>query len=95
MLPTVHVVSVDALLGYSRGHWGSENGLHFTRDVTLCEDRCRVRCGQAPRVLASLRYVAVCLLRNADYPSVVAATRAMVARLDLALDLLKRPGFRF
>lgn len=77
-----------ALLGYSRGHWGIENGLHYTRDVTLGEDRCRVRRGQAPRVLASLRNVAVYLLRNADYPSVAAATRAMVARPDLALDFL-------
>lgn len=81
-----------ALLGYSRGHWGIENGLHYTRDVTLGEDRCRVRRGQAPRVLASLRNVAVYLLRNADYPSVAAATRAMVARPDLALDLLNAPA---
>lgn len=76
------------LLGYSRGHWGIENGLHYTRDVTLGEDRCRVRRGQAPRVLASLRNVAVYLLRNADHPSMAAATRAMVARPDLALDFL-------
>ena len=81
-----------ALLGYSRGHWGIENGLHYVRDVTLGEDRCRVRRGQAPRVLASLRNVAVYLLRNADYPSVAAATRAMVARPDLALDLLNAPA---
>jgi predicted transposase YbfD/YdcC len=80
-----------ALLGYSRGHWGIENGLHYTRDVTLGEDRCRVRRGQAPRVLASLRNVAVYLLRNADYPSVAAATRAMVARPDLALVMLNDP----
>lgn len=65
------------LLGYTRGHWGIENGLHHTRDVTLGEDRCRVRRGRAPRVLASLRNVAVYLLRHADYPSAAAAVRAM------------------
>lgn len=81
-----------ALLGYSRRHWGIENGLHYTRDVTLGEDRCRVRRGQAPRVLASLRNVAVYLLRNADHPSVAAATRAMVARPDLALERLNDPA---
>lgn len=80
-----------ALLGYSRRHWGIENGLHYTRDVTLGEDRCRVRRGRAPRVLASLRNVAVYLLRNADYPSAAAATRAMVARPDLALAMLNDP----
>ena len=81
----------ERLLGYTRRHWGIENGLHYTRDMTLGEDRCRVRRGQAPRVLASLRNVAVYLLRRAEYPSVAAATRAMVARPELALALLNDP----
>jgi len=85
------VADASALLGYTRGHWGIENGLHYTRDVTLGEDRCRVRRGRAPRVLASLRNVAVYLLRRTDYPSTAAATRAMVARPELALDLLNDP----
>jgi predicted transposase YbfD/YdcC len=86
-------VAADAgmLLGYTRGHWGIENGLHHTRDVTLGEDRCRVRRGRAPRVLASLRNVAVYLLRHADHPSAAAATRAMVASPELALALLNDP----
>ena len=84
------------LLGYTRGHWGIENGLHHTRDVTLGEDRCRVRRGRAPRgraprVLASLRNVAVYLLRHADYPSAAAAVRAMGAKPELALALLNDP----
>lgn len=81
------------LLGWIRDHWGIENGLHHTRDETFREDRCRVRRGHAPRVLGSLRSVAVYLLRNADYPSAAAATRAMVARPELALALLNdRPS---
>jgi predicted transposase YbfD/YdcC len=81
----------EMLLEYTRGHWGIENGLHHTRDVTLGEDRCRVRRGRAPRVLASLRNVAVYLLRHADCPSAAAATRAMVAKPELALALLNDP----
>jgi len=77
------------LLELSRAHWGIENGLHHTRDETFREDRCRVRRGQAARVLASLRNVAVYLLRQGDHPSVAAATREMVAHPDRALDLLK------
>jgi predicted transposase YbfD/YdcC len=79
------------LLGYTRGHWGIENGLHHTRDVTLGEDRCRVRRGARPRVLASLRNVAVHLLRHADYPSAAAASRAMGAKPELARALLNDP----
>jgi predicted transposase YbfD/YdcC len=76
------------LLELSRAHWGIENGLHHTRDETLREDRCRVRRGQAARVLASLRNVAVYLLRQGDHPSVAAATREMAAHPGRALDLL-------
>lgn len=79
------------LVGYTRAHWGIENGLHHTRDMTLGEDRCRVRRGRAPRVLASLRNVAVYLLRNANYRTVAAATRAMVAQPERALALLSNP----
>jgi predicted transposase YbfD/YdcC len=50
------------LLSASRGHWAIENELHGVRDGTLAEDRCRVRTGQSPRVLASLRNVAVYVL---------------------------------
>ena len=80
------------LLGLTREHWGIENGLHHTRDETFREDRCRVRRGNAPRVLASLRNVAVYLLRNTDHPSVPAATREMTAFPDRALDLLTEKG---
>lgn len=77
------------LLELSRRHWGIENELHDTRDETFREDRCRVRRGNAPRVMTSLRNIAVHLLRNAAHPSVPAATREMVAFPSRALDLLK------
>jgi hypothetical protein len=85
------VADAARLLELSRAHWGIENELHHTRDETFREDRCRVRRGHAPRVLASLRNVAVYLLRRADYPSVAAATRAMAAHPNLALDMLHTP----
>ena len=36
-------VTAARLLDLSRAHWGIENGLHYTRDETLGEDRCRAR----------------------------------------------------
>src|SRR3954454_24881187 len=38
------------LLELVRGHWEIENRLHYVRDETLGEDRCRVRTGSAPQV---------------------------------------------
>jgi predicted transposase YbfD/YdcC len=42
-----------------RGHWGIENGLHWTLDVAFREDDCRARKGHAPENLALLRHIAV------------------------------------
>jgi hypothetical protein len=42
-----------------RLHWGIENGLHWTLDVTLAEDACRIRTGHAPQNLALLRRIAL------------------------------------
>lgn len=87
--------SAEDLLGYSRAHWAIENGLHDVRDETFREDRCRVRRGQSPRVLAALRNVAVHLLRDREAPSLAAATREIAAHPDIALTLLNAPAPTF
>ncbi len=46
--------SAGQLLMLVREHWAIENRLHWRRDVTLREDHCQVRKGDAPRVLAIL-----------------------------------------
>ena len=46
--------SAARLLHLVREHWAIENRLHWRRDVTLREDHCQVRKGDAPRVLAVL-----------------------------------------
>ena len=47
-----------------RGHWGIENQLHWVLDVQLGEDQCRVRVGHAAENLATLRRIALNLLRQ-------------------------------
>lgn len=42
-----------------RQHWGIENSLHWSMDVTFGEDACRVRTGHAPENLALLRRIAL------------------------------------
>jgi len=51
--------SAEDLLAYVREHWAIENRLHWRRDVTLREDDCQVRKGEAPRVLAVLDFFGV------------------------------------
>jgi predicted transposase YbfD/YdcC len=76
------------LLELVRGHWEIENRLHWVRDETLGEDRCRVRTGSAPQVLAALRNVVVHLLEDVKAASKAAATRRFAAHPDEALRLL-------
>ena len=49
------------LLELSRAHWAIENRLHWVRDVSMDEDRCRVRAGA--RALASIRNLVLSLIR--------------------------------
>ena len=47
-----------------RGHWGVENPLHWTLDVTFREDDSRARTGYAAENLASLRRLALNMLKQ-------------------------------
>lgn len=60
-----HAGTAAELAGFIRGHWGIENGLHWVLDVVFREDDSRVREGHAGANLATLRRVAVALLRRA------------------------------
>lgn len=63
------------LLAYNRGHWEIENRLHYVRDVAYDEDRSQVRRGRRPHAMATLRNVAISLLRLGGVENIAAATR--------------------
>lgn len=47
-----------------RSHWGIENSLHWTLDVTFSEDKSRIRKDHSPENFALLRRLAVSLLKQ-------------------------------
>ena len=47
-----------------RSHWGIKNSLHWTLDVTFCEDKSRIRKDHSPENFALLRRLAVSLLKQ-------------------------------
>jgi predicted transposase YbfD/YdcC len=61
-----------------RGHWLIEDRLHW--DVTYDEDRSQVRTGNGPRVMASLRNLAITVLRLSGETSIAAALRHQARR---------------
>jgi len=71
--------SPTQLTGWPRGHWRIENQLHWVRDVTFGEDASTARSGSLPRVMASLRNLAVGALRLAGHPNLAAALRPTAA----------------
>ena len=63
-----------------RGHWLIEDRLHWVCDVTNDEDRSQVRTANGPRVMASLRNLAITILRLTGETSIAAALRHHHAR---------------
>lgn len=76
------------LLALNRGHWAIENKLHWVRDVTFDEDRSQVRTGAAAHAMATLRNLAITLLRLAGAINIAAALRHCARHLPQALRLI-------
>lgn len=72
---TAEKASPARLLSLNRLHWGIENKLHYVRDVTFDEDRSRVRKKSGPHVMASLRNLAISVLRMAGADNIAEALR--------------------
>jgi predicted transposase YbfD/YdcC len=70
------------------GIWKIENRLHWVRDVTYGEDASQVRTGAAPRVMASLRNLAISALRQKGHTNIAAALRATARDAIRPLTLL-------
>lgn len=76
------------LLEVNRGHWGIENRVFWVRDVTFDEDRCQVRSGAAPQVMAAVRNLVISVMRGAGSANIAARLRRHAAHPDEALALL-------
>lgn len=76
------------ILKLNRGHWAIENRLHWVRDVTFDEDRCRVRKGAAAQIMASLRNLVISLLRLAGASNIARGLRHLASHIPKALRLI-------
>jgi predicted transposase YbfD/YdcC len=69
-----HQAAPAQLARWMRGHWGIE-ALHHVRDVTFGEDASQIRTGNGPQVMATLRNLAIGILKPSGHPSIAAACR--------------------
>jgi predicted transposase YbfD/YdcC len=77
------------LAAWVRGHREIENKLHWVRDVTYQEDKSLVRTGNAPRVMATLRSLAISILRLDGHSDIAAANRHHARDPQRTLKLLQ------
>lgn len=68
---TSNMAGAEKLLQLTRKHWEIENMLHYVRDVTFNEDRCRVRNRNKAHILAAIRNTAITILRRAGFSNMV------------------------
>ena len=52
------------VLQYVRDHWHIENNLHWVLDIAFREDASRIRSQHAPQNMATLRHLALKLLKQ-------------------------------
>lgn len=87
---TPQQADATALLEVWRGHWAIENQLHGSRDVLFREDDCRTHADHSPRVLATLRNIALSVLHVFGHPSIQAGREYCAVHPIYAFGLLFR-----
>jgi len=80
------------IAAYVRGHWSIENKIHWVRDVTFSEDASQIRTGSRPRVMATLRNLAIGLIRQAGHTKIAATLRRIRNNPHLLLPILGLPN---
>ncbi|MGH3827239.1 MAG: ISAs1 family transposase, partial [Pseudonocardiaceae bacterium] len=85
---SAHQAAPEHLAGYVRGHWATENKIHWVRDVTYKEDASRVRTAARPRIMVTLRNLAIGLIRQAGHTKIAATIRKIKTDPHLPLTIL-------
>jgi len=85
----------EELAALVRRHWHIENRLHYVRDFTYDEDRCRAHVGNLPRNLACPTNAAISIVRHEGrFEYLPPANRHYAARPQEALDAVMNPPSR-
>jgi predicted transposase YbfD/YdcC len=87
---TLTQASHTQLAAIIRSHWGIEDRLHWVRDTDFDEDRSQIRTASGPRIMASLRNLAITILRLAGTAGIAAALRYHARRPTRPLQTITK-----
>lgn len=76
------IADARTFLDASRKHWGVENALHWTLDVTFREDESRIRKDAAPENYAIFRHIALNIIRKNTTTEASVKRKRHMAALD-------------
>ena len=83
-----HIADPATLAGWVQQHWGIENRVHWIRDCIFDEDASRVRTGNGPQAMATLRNTAISLHRLTGATSIAKTLRHHARHPEDVLKLL-------
>ncbi len=71
--------TVEKIAASIRAHWRVENCLHWVLDVAFAEDQCRIRCGYAAENFATIRRLAINVIKNNKSKKASARAKRLLA----------------
>ena len=71
-----------------RSHWSIENSLHWVKDVTLKEDASKIRTGNAPQNISTLKNIGINIFRGNNYPGIAQAMRLVANDIEVLYNLI-------
>ncbi len=71
-----------------RSHWGIENSLHWVKDVTFKEDASKIKKGNAPQNISTLKNIGINIFRTNDYTNMAQAIRLVANDIPKLYDLI-------
>lgn len=81
--------SLAELAAIIRGHWSIEDSLHWVRDMSYDEDRSQIRTHSGPQLMASLRNLAITILRLTGTTNITKALRDNAHRPHRPLQTIR------
>lgn len=71
-----------------RLHWAIENSLHYVKDVTLKEDASKIRTGNAPQNISTIKNISMNILRTNEYDNMAQAMRLVANNIPLIKSMI-------